>query len=72
MIVDEAHELHDFYRTWMAMPEWQNIPFVGLTATPWTKGLGKLYDDLIVPTTTAEMIEKGFLSKFKVFAPQPP
>src|SRR6478736_2276677 len=68
VLIDEAHEVHDFYRTWMGMPEWQKTPFIGLTATPWTKGLGKLYDDLIVPTTTAEMIDKGFLSKFKVFA----
>jgi DNA repair protein RadD len=72
VLVDEAHEIHDFYRDWMAKPEWQTVPFVGLTATPWTKGIGKLYDDLIVPTTTAELIEKGFLSKFKVFAPSHP
>jgi DNA repair protein RadD len=72
VLVDEAHEVHDFYRDWMAKPEWQTVPFVGLTATPWTKGIGKLYDDLIVPTTTAELIEKRFLSKFKVFAPSHP
>jgi DNA repair protein RadD len=72
VIVDEAHEVHDFYRDWMARPEWQHVPFVGLTATPWTKGIGKLYDDLIVPTTTAELIENQFLSKFKVFAPSHP
>jgi DNA repair protein RadD len=72
VLVDEAHEVHDFYREWMAKPEWQHVPFVGLTATPWTKGIGKLYDDLIVPTTTAELIEKEFLSKFKVFAPSHP
>jgi DNA repair protein RadD len=72
VLVDEAHEVHDFYRDWMEKPEWKNVPFVGLTATPWTKGLGRLYDDLIVPTTTAELIEKKFLSKFKVFAPSHP
>jgi DNA repair protein RadD len=72
VLVDEAHEVHDFYREWMARPEWQAVPFVGLTATPWTKGIGRLYDDLIVPTTTAELIEKRFLSKFKVFAPSHP
>jgi DNA repair protein RadD len=72
VLVDEAHEVHDFYREWMEKPEWKKIPFIGLTATPWTKSLGKLYDDLIVPTTMAELIEKGFLSKFKVFAPSHP
>jgi DNA repair protein RadD len=72
VLIDEAHEVHDFHREWMEKPEWKNIPFVGLTATPWTRGLGRLYDGLIVPTTTQELIENGFLSKFKVFAPSHP
>jgi DNA repair protein RadD len=42
------------------------------SATPWAKGLARLYDDLLIPTTTAELIEKGLLSKFKVFAPSHP
>jgi DNA repair protein RadD len=72
VLVDEAHEKHGFLDKWMADPEWQRVPFVGLTATPWTKGLGELYDDLLIPTTTAELIDKGFLSPFKVFAPSHP
>jgi DNA repair protein RadD len=72
VIVDECHVMFDFYAKWMALSEWQKIPFIGLTATPWTKGLGKLYDDLLIPTTTAELIGKGFLSPFKVYAPSHP
>jgi superfamily II DNA or RNA helicase len=79
VIVDECHVMFDFYAKWMAKPEWQKIPFIGLTATPWTKALGKLYDDLLIPTTTAELIQKinpetgePFLSKFKVYAPSHP
>jgi DNA repair protein RadD len=72
VLIDEAHENHAFVQKWMADPDWQRVPFIGLTATPWTRGLGKIYDDLIVPTTTAELIEKEFLSKFKVFAPSHP
>jgi DNA repair protein RadD len=72
VLIDEAHENHAFVQKWMEKPEWKQIPFVGLTATPWTRGLGRLYDCLIVPTTTAELIEKGFLSKFKIFAPSHP
>jgi DNA repair protein RadD len=72
VLVDEAHEVHDFYREWMEKPEWKNIPFIGLTATPWTRGLGRLYDDLLIPTTTTELINVGYLSKFKVFAPSHP
>ena len=72
VLVDEAHRWFDFYGKWMAMPEWQNVPFIGLSASPWTKGLGKHYDDLLIPTTTKELIGKGFLSPFQVYAPSHP
>ncbi|MGP2491076.1 DEAD/DEAH box helicase [Mesorhizobium sp. PUT5] len=72
VMIDEAHRWFDFYGKWMAMPEWQNVPFVGLSATPWAKGLGKHYDDLLIPTTTKALIAEGFLSPFRVFAPAHP
>lgn len=72
VLVDEAHRWFEFYGKWMSMPEWQKVPFVGLSATPWTKGLGKHYDDLLIPTTTKQLISEGKLSPFKVFAPSHP
>ena len=72
VIIDEAHRWFRFLGDWMNMPEWQRVPFVGLSATPWTKGLGKHYDHLIVAATTAELIEKGFLSPFRAYAPAHP
>lgn len=72
VLIDEAHRWFDFYGKWMAMPEWADVPFVGLSATPWAKGLGKHYDDLLVPTSTKELIAEGWLSPFKVFAPSHP
>jgi len=72
VLVDEAHRWFEFYARWMSMPEWQRVPFVGLSATPWAKGLGKYYDDLIVAATTAELIERGFLSPYRVYAPAHP
>jgi DNA repair protein RadD len=70
VIVDEAHVRHTIIPDWMASDpkRW----FIGLSATPWAKGLGKLYDDLIKPTSTAELIAGGFLSPFRVFAPSHP
>jgi DNA repair protein RadD len=72
VIVDEAHEKSNFLTSWLGLPDWQDVPFVGLTATPWAKGLGELYDDLLIPTSTAELIDKGLLSPFKVYAPSHP
>lgn len=71
-IIDEAHRWFDFYAKWMASEEWATKPIIGLSATPWTKGIGKHYDDLIIASTTAELIEAGYLSKFRVFAPSHP
>lgn len=70
VIVDEAHRWFDFMGEWMA--EWDAVPFIGLSATPWTKGLGKHYDDLIVAATTEDLIRDGYLSPFRVFAPSKP
>ena len=72
VIIDEAHMMFKFLAEWVEYPEWKNIPFVGLTATPWARGMGKIWDDLIIATTTAELIAMGHLSDFKVFAPAHP
>jgi superfamily II DNA or RNA helicase len=69
VIVDEAHQVHESLVTLMNGPRWREIPFIGLSATPWTKGLGKIYDDLIIAATTAELIDGGYLSPFVVYAP---
>lgn len=71
-IIDEAHRWFRHYAQWFALPEWEHKPIIGLSATPWTSGLGKHYDDLIVSTTTTELIQNGYLSNFRVFAPSHP
>jgi superfamily II DNA or RNA helicase len=72
VMVDEAHRTFDFYGDWMVNPEWSDIPFVGLSATPWTRGLGKHFHRLIVAATIQELIDEGDLSPFRVFAPSSP
>ncbi|MBS7696252.1 MULTISPECIES: DEAD/DEAH box helicase [unclassified Chelatococcus] len=72
VVIDEAHVMFDLYRRWMADEDWQKVPFVGLSATPWARGLGKYYDDLLIAATTSDLIERGFLSPFRVFAPSHP
>jgi superfamily II DNA or RNA helicase len=72
VIIDECHVMFKFLPVWMAMERWKDVPFIGLSATPWQKGMGKHWDDLIIATTTAELIEMGHLSDFKTFAPAHP
>ena len=69
-IVDENHLRFEVIDKWMASAP-EKI-FVGLSATPWARGMGDHWDDLIIPTSIAELIEQGYLSKFRVFAPSHP
>ena len=70
VIVDEAHQMHREIFRWMK--DCPGIPFVGLSATPWARGLGKYYDDLIIAATTADLIRDAYLSPFVAFAPSEP
>ncbi|PWT72141.1 MAG: hypothetical protein C5B60_09945 [Chloroflexi bacterium] len=72
VIFDEVHQLHKWHVVWLRHPEWQQTPFIGLSATPWTKGLGRYFETLLVMSTTKELIDQGYLSKFKVFAADHP
>jgi DNA repair protein RadD len=68
VIVDEAHDQDRWLNSIMCSGEWADVPFVGLSATPWSKGLGLQYDDLLTPITMQELIDLGLLSQFRVFA----
>lgn len=68
VIFDECHSLHERHKQWLTHPDWQDVPFIGLSATPYSKGLGKYFNTLLVAATTQELIDKGVLSPFRVFA----
>ena len=72
LVFDECHRLTKAHIRWMQDPDWQNVPIIGLSATPWTKGLGKYFESLLIMSTTTELIELGFLSKFRVMAADHP
>ena len=65
VIVDEAHAMNKVITARIAP---RSTRALGLTATPFTKGLGKLYDKVVNVTTTNKLIEEGFLSKYRIFA----
>ena len=70
ILIDEAHNWFKFYEELFAA--FPNVPIIGLTATPYTKGLGRYYMDLVTACTTQELIDQGLLSPFRVFAPSHP
>jgi len=70
VIVDECHQrarvIEDLLR------ERPDVHFIGLTATPGAKGMGLLWQDLVVPVTIGELIDAGYLSQFTAYAPDVP
>lgn len=70
VIVDEAHIGAKAIRDWMAQRP--DLVFLGLSATPWRKGMGGEFDDLLIGATIGELIDGGYLSPFRVFAPAHP
>lgn len=70
VVVDECHLRFDAIKDWMKREP--NKFFVGLSATPWAKGMADDWQDLIVPVRMQELIEAKYLSPFRVFAPSHP
>lgn len=70
VIVDECHIRSTVIDK--LMDERDDVYFIGLSATPWAKGMGLRWQDLVIPCTIGELIENDYLSKFQVFAPDVP
>ena len=69
IFVDEAHTITKTVRERL----WpRDTIAVGLTATPFSKGLGALYDAVVNVTTTNRLIADGYLSNYRIFAPSEP
>lgn len=76
VLVDECHMRSEVLEHLMVNPAWAHVKWVGLSATPWRRGMGKAWDDLAIGATTQELIDtinpltgRSFLSPFEVYAP---
>lgn len=69
IIVDECHSL---MKVVLKRIEQRDCITIGLSATPFTKGLGKYYDAVKSVTTTNRLIDNGFLANFEVYAASEP
>lgn len=70
VIVDEAHIRSEVIDR--LMDDRKDLFYVGLSATPWRKGMGLRWQDMVTPVTIGDLIEHGYLSKFTVYAPDVP
>lgn len=65
VIIDECHIMRR--KTVEFLRENPHIRVIGLTATPFTKGLGDIYTHVVGATPTGDLVEKGWLVPLKVF-----
>ena len=65
LIVDEAHQTRE--QTINFIKNNPNVRVIGLTATPFTKGLGKVYDHVVSTVTTKELVDQKVLVPLRVF-----
>jgi superfamily II DNA or RNA helicase len=80
LVIDEAHAVAGSKKYRDLLFKYNRVPVVGLSATPFSKGLGKHYDelcgalfqDLVVGATIRELIDLGSLVDVDVYAPAAP
>ena len=65
LIIDEAHNSRA--ATLEFIRNNPHVKVIGLTATPFTKGLGATYSHVVSPITTKKLVEAGSLVPLRVF-----
>lgn len=78
LIVDEAHLCAGSKQYQELFRSWSNLPIIGLSATPFSKGLGKLhqwgrlFESMVVVSTIRALVKDGFLVDCEIYAPSEP
>ena len=65
LVVDECHVQRKVITEFAV--QWGG-PVIGLSATPFTRGLGEVYSDVVNVTTTDQLIADGWIAPLKVYA----
>lgn len=69
LMIDECHVLHGAHKSIIEECVNTGVPVIGLSATPFRKGLGHIFNELVVGATTAMLTEKGYLVPARCYAP---
>jgi superfamily II DNA or RNA helicase len=77
-IVDECHFCAASKEFLALVTQYPHVPMIGFSATPFTRGLGKVHEfgamfgAIVKAATIPELIEQGFLVDANVYAPSTP
>lgn len=69
LVVDEAHTT---YKAWTDFAKETDATVIGLSATPFTAGLGKIFTNLVNATTMHDLTESGVLVPMRIFSCRKP
>jgi superfamily II DNA or RNA helicase len=69
MILDEIHMRFRALNAMLDGP-WKEKIAIGLSATPWAKGMGLRWTKLIIPATIPQLIDEGFLCPTDLYVPE--
>lgn len=80
IVIDEAHWVPGSKYYMDLLTKFKDVPVLGLTATPWSKGMarhhdgvgGQLFETSTVAATYSQLIRAGHLVPFEVWAPTVP
>lgn len=65
LVVDEAHTT---YKAWTTFAQATGAAVIGLSATPFTAGMGKIFTNLVNATTMHELTRLGVLVPMRIFS----
>lgn len=80
-VVDEAHAVAGSMKYRSLLFRHNRVPCIGLSATPFARGLAKpypelgdkpLFEDLIVGATVQALVDAGYLTDLEIYAPNAP
>jgi len=80
LIIDECHGAAGSKSFRQIIFDNKDKPIIGLTATPWAKGMarfypelgGPLFEDMVIATTIPQLIKDKFLVDVEIYAPESP
>lgn len=65
LVVDEAHTT---YKAWTKFAQETGAAVIGLSATPFTSGMGKIFTNLVNATTMHDLTQLGVLVPMRIFS----
>lgn len=80
-IIDEAHAVAGSEKYRRLLFRYNRVPCIGLSATPFARGLGRpypeladraLFEDLVIGATVQGLVDDGFLTGIEIYCPSAP